>query len=487
MRFPLERIGSVTDWRSGETWAGERIRRHALGVAATLRARGAAPGRTVVIHHGGDARFFADLFGVWRAGACAVCLNPSTTVAELETIVDFVEPVAVLVKSAEKAPEGHGVPVLASHDAGGDGDDAIDAEDLGGGLDDDALILFTSGTTGTPKGVLHTFRSILARVTLNQAHIPASALKRTLCVLPTHFGHGLIGNCLTPLLAGHDVVIAPAANLEVTAGLGDIVDVYGITFMSSVPTMWKKVTKAAAPPKGDTLTRVHVGSAPLSADLWRAIADWSGTDDVVNMYGITETANWLGGASLADHPAEDGLIGRMWGGTAAVLTSKGEVRPDGEGEILVQSPSLMKAYYKRADKTAEVLREGWFHTGDIGRIDADGVMRLTGRQKYEINREGLKIHPEDIDLLLERHEAVREACAFAIPDETEGESVGVALSLVDGADADPRRLRRWCAERLSREKIPVKWFVLDEIPKTDRGKLNREVVAAHCLGAERRS
>ena len=482
MRFPLERIGPVTDWRSGETWAGERIRRHALGVAAMLRARGAAPGRTVVIHHGGDARFFADLFGVWRAGACAVCLSPSTTVAELGTIVDFVEPAAVLVKSAGKAPEGLGVPVLASGEAGGDGDDAIDAEDLGGGLDDDALILFTSGTTGTPKGVLHTFRSILARVTLNQAHIPASALTRTLCVLPTHFGHGLIGNCLTPLLAGHDVVIAPAANLEVTAGLGDIVDAYGITFMSSVPTMWKKVIKSAAP-KGDTLGRVHVGSAPLSAELWQAIADWTGTNDVVNMYGITETANWLGGASLADHPAEDGLIGRMWGGTAAVLTSTGEVRPDGEGEILVQSRSLMKAYYKRADETAEVLRGGWFHTGDIGRIDGAGVMRLTGREKNEINRGGMKIHPEDINLLLERHPAVREACAFPIPDEVEGQTVGVAVSLANGADTDARRLRRWCAERISREKVPVKWFVLDEIPKTDHGKLNQAAVAAHCLKA----
>ena len=464
MRIPLDRIGSITNWSTGETWTSECVRSEAFGVAAMLRARGAAPGRVVVIRHGGDARFFVDLFGVWLSGACAACLNPGTTAEELKNIVDFVEPVDVL-----------------AGDRGERGRSTHNDVDICGALDDDALILFTSGTTGEPKGVLHSFRSILARLALNQAHISEPVLRRSLCVLPTHFGHGLIGNCLTPLLAGYDLVLAPATNLEVSANLGTIIDDYKITFMSSVPTLWKKVVKSVAPPKGRSLVRVQVGSAPLSADLWRAITQWSGTDDVVNMYGITETANWLAGASCQEFEPEDGLIGRMWGGSAAVLTADQEIREHGEGELLVQSPSLMTAYYKRPDMTAQVLQGGWFHTGDIGQISPDGVMRLTGRQKYEINRGGLKVHPEDIDLLLERHDAVREACAFAIPDEIEGESVGVAVSFVDGSDIDSRLLRRWCRERISREKVPVKWYVLDEIPKTDRGKLNRAVVAEYCL------
>ena len=233
-------------------------------------------------------------------------------------------------------------------------------------LDDDALILFTSGTTGTPKGVLHSFRSLLARIALNQFHIPRAARARTLSVLPTHFGHGLIGNCLTVLLDRQPLLLAPATNLDVSGHLGAIIDEHDITFMSSVPTLWKRVLGTVPPPENGRLTRVHVGSAPLSAELWNGIAEWAGTRDVVNMYGITETANWIAGASLADHEAADGLVGDMWGGTAAVLDGAGEIHAQGEGELLVQSPSLMRGYFQLPEQTNAVLRNGWFHTAILG-------------------------------------------------------------------------------------------------------------------------
>ncbi len=144
----------------------------------------------------------------------------------------------------------------------------------------------------------------------------------------------------------------------------------------------------------------------------------------------------------------------------------------------------MKGYFQLPEKTEEVMRDGWFHTGDIGRIGDDGMAYLTGRERYVINRGGLKVHPEDVDMLLERHEIVDEACAFAIPHETEGETVGVALALKPGAHFDEAQIRRWCAERLSREKTPGQWFVVDEVPKTDRGKINRDTVATHCLAGK---
>ena len=478
MRMLLDNLGSITDWRSGDTWEAGQVHAQAAGMAATLAEHGIGPGNRVVMWHGGDGRFFADLFAIWQRGACAICLNPNTTVAELRTIVDFVEPAAMIDRTADRIPTDIGIASIAS--------ESIEPSSGrlsagGGGLDDDALILFTSGTTGTPKGVLHTFRSLLTRVALNQANIARDERARTLCVLPTHFGHGLIGNCLTALLDGQDLVLAPGTNLDVTAELGAIIDEHAITFMSSVPTLWKHVTANAKPPANNTLKRVHVGSAPLSADLWQAVGDWSGIDRVLNMYGITETANWLAGASLEAGTPVDGLIGSMWGGSIAVLDDEGNVSSQGEGELLVQSPSLMKGYFRLPEKTSEVLRDGWFYTGDIGHIDEAGIARLTGRERYQINRGGLKVHPEDIDLLLERHETVGEACAFAVPHETDGETIGVALALQPGAEFDERGIRRWCSERLSREKIPVRWFVVDTIPKTDRGKINRDVVAAHCL------
>jgi acyl-CoA synthetase (AMP-forming)/AMP-acid ligase II len=481
MHFLLDNLGAVTDWRTGETWSADQIRAQANGMAGELARRGVGRGSKVITWHGGDGRFFADMFAIWQVGACTVTLNPNTTATELETIAEFVDPAAIIDRTDTRIPEALANKAVVSDTIQPATTHSPAADSY---LDDDALILFTSGTTGTPKGVLHTFRSLLARVALNQAYIPRAQRMRTLCVLPTHFGHGLIGNCLTVLLDGQDLYLAPASNLDVPASLGAIIDQYQINFMSSVPTLWKRVIGNASPPSGDTLKRVHVGSAPLSADLWAEIGEWTRTDQVFNMYGITETANWLSGVSPADQKAADGLIGTMWGGTIAVRNAAGNIAARGEGELVVQSPSLMKGYFQLPEKTEEVMRDGWFHTGDIGRIGDDGMAYLTGRERYVINRGGLKVHPEDVDMLLERHEIVDEACAFAIPHETEGETVGVALALKPGAHFDEAQIRRWCAERLSREKTPVQWFVVDEVPKTDRGKINRDTVATHCLAGK---
>jgi acyl-CoA synthetase (AMP-forming)/AMP-acid ligase II len=199
------------------------------------------------------------------------------------------------------------------------------------------------------------------------------------------------------------------------------------------------------------------------------------------MYGITETANWIAGASATEFEPEDGLIGRMWGGEAAVRLEDCTMASEGEGEIVVRTPSMMKGYYKRPDLTAEVINDRWYRTGDTGTIDAGGVIRLSGRIKNEINRAGMKVAPEEVDLLLERHPAVLEACAFGVADEIAGEAVAVAVKLIDGENLpDSNDLRSWCVQRIRRDCVPERWYFLDEIPKTDRGKLNRDIVRQAC-------
>ena len=446
--------------------------------AAVLAGLGIGRGDRVIIAHGGTAYFFADLFAVWHLGASAICANPTLTAGEFANIADFSGARAVLDGEAGNgALAGLGAPVvcLARERAGGD------APAGGGEPGDEALILFTSGTTGEPKGVVHTFASLQARLDLNRRHIGGDVLARSLCVLPTYFGHGLIGNCLTPLAAGCDLFLATGMGMRGMAGLGAAIDDRRITFMSSVPSFWKIALKLSRPPARGTLARIQIGSAPLSADLWRAVIDWGGGAPVANLYGITEVANWAAGASSADFEPEDGLVGRMWGGEAAVLDGSGEHRSEGEGELLLKTPSVMAGYFRRPDLTAPVLRDGWFHTGDAGRIGPDGIIRLTGRLKTEINRAGMKIQPEEIDMLLERHEEVLEACAFGVPDAVSGEIVGAAVRLADGAQADAAALRSWCLERIRRESVPEKWYLVDDLPKTDRGKIDRKKVMEHCM------
>ena len=482
MRLLLDKLGSITEADTGNAWSGARLRTAVTTRALTLSAQGIGPGDRILIYHGGSAEFFADLLAVWQTGACAVCLNPGLTQTELENIVDFIEPRALLHAPAQDIPHMRAVSTMVLADAClGKAAHRVPEMEKRASLDDDALILFTSGTTGTPKGAVLSYRALTGRIALNQSHIPAGDMGVTLCPLPTHFGHGLIGNCLTPLLAGHSLVLMSGSDIRRVASLGDVIDMYGVSFMSSVPAMWKLATKVSRRPAKNTLRRIHVGSAPFSADLWRNVMDWAGVRNVVNMYGITEASNWIAGASAEEFAPEDGLIGRTWGGMVAVREADGSVCASGHGEILVQSPALMLGYYKLPELTASVLKDGWFHTGDIGTVDEVGVVRLTGRKKFEINRAGIKVHPEDIDMLLERHPAVREACAFGIADEVAGEIVGVAVCPAVDAQINTKELQEWCMERIAREKVPERWFLVREIPKTDRGKINRSLVADFCL------
>jgi len=132
--------------------------------------------------------------------------------------------------------------------------------------------------------------------------------------------------------------------------------------------------------------------------------------------------------------------------------------------------------------TAEVLKDGWFYTGDYGSVDKQGVIRLSGRLKTEINRAGTKILPEEVDLLLEKHPQVAEACTFGIPDPINGERVAVALRAAGAVTS--AELKTWCRKRIRNECVPEKWFMVDEIFKTDRGKVNRAKVRGICLAQE---
>jgi acyl-CoA synthetase (AMP-forming)/AMP-acid ligase II len=456
MHLPLTRFGTIYDRVLNQDWHATALAEAVVERARTLVASGIGAGNTVAITHGGTARFFIDLFAAWSAGAAAACLDPALTQSERDNVIAFCKPSAVLDENNAVTRTKHDhAPRQAS-------------------LDDPALILFTSGTTGAPKGVVLSFRAVLARLALNQYEIGRATLQRTLVTLPTHFGHGLIGNALTPLTAGGDIILAPRG-LSLAQGLGSLIDNYDVSFMSSVPSLWQMALRMSPRPKNGSLRRVHIGSAPLSATLWSRIAEWAGCE-VVNCYGITETANWIGGASSREHGAKDGLVGRPWGGTAAVRAEDGSVRTQGAGEILVQTPSLMSGYLDRPDLTQAVLREGWYATGDLGEVDADGNIRLTGRAKDEINRAGFKVQPAEIDMLLESHPAVAEACVFGAPDPVSGEIVAAAIRLSPGASDDANTLREWCLQRLRREATPERWYFVDEIPKTSRGKVSRTTV-----------
>jgi oxalate---CoA ligase len=458
MRWPIETFGGLHDLKRGIAWSSADLVAAVEEGVVSLKRAGVRTGDVVAIAATNSAEFFSHLFALWQLGATATCLDPGLAKTELKNVLAWLCPRAVL-RDGEVHYHNNGPP----RTSGG----VLNA------LDRPAVILFTSGTTNVPKGVVLSHRALLARTAMNRAAIGDLPLQRSLVTLVTHFGHGLIGSALTPLTAGCDVVLC-APEMAIAPRLGPTIDEHSITFLASVPSFWRVALKLSAPPKRQTLRRVHVGSAPLSSDLWIKIAEWCRCE-VVNCYGCTEAANWIAGAS-SNHRIEDNLVGKPWGGTAFVLGEDGTMRRQGSGEILIQTPSLMTEYFQRSDLTEAALHEGWYRTGDHGYIAADGTIRLQGRLGDEINRAGLKVHPGEIDWLLEKHSAVTDVCTFGLADAVSGEIIAAAVRLREGASETAFSLRAWCLKRIRREAVPERWFFVDQIARTSRGKLDRAAV-----------
>lgn len=491
--FVAPRPGPLAEPLTGRRWDPTEVELQVARRIAAYQARGLGRGDRVFLGFGNCLEFFADLLAVWRLGACAVPLDARLTRFEIETLARAAKPKAYVamehVDSAlMSALRGLGTEVFDSAEAG-----KASRPEAGDGarfsLEDDALILFTSGTTGNPKGVVHTHRTLRARWMALRQSLGLEKHRRSLCLLPTHFGHGLICNSLFPWLSGQELLILPPFAPDVVMHLGEIVDAHGVTFLSSVPSVWRLALKLARPPRSGTLERVFVGSAPLSEHLWRQVQQWTGTREVCNAYGITETGSWTAGTTVPDLEPEDGLIGVPWGAIVAITREGSIDRPPGVGEeaaageagfVWLNTPALMKGYLDREDLTAQCVNAGWFLTGDLGSLDARGYLSLRGRVRDEINKGGTKVYPADIEAVAERFAGVTDCCCFAVEDDHYGQNVGLALVLERRSPETLRELHAWLKTHLAAHQMPVRWHVLKTLPRTSRGKINRDQIAEAC-------
>jgi acyl-CoA synthetase (AMP-forming)/AMP-acid ligase II len=482
--------GNLTEVVSGRHWEPAEVRRQVAMRVASYSSLGLERGDRVLIIFGNRLEFFAELLAVWSLGGCAIPVDRRLTGFEVRKLADVAQPrIAVVdentdVQLIDNLAGAQVVNTLEHDVATVKGVRRSDPK-----LDDDALILFTSGSTGQPKGVVHTHRSLQARWATLRQSLGVAAYRRTLCLLPTHFGHGLICNCLFPWLSGCDLFIAPPFKPDLIVQLGPLLDEHRITFMSSVPSMWTLALRTAKPPRGEELRRLHVGSAPLSESMWRQIQEWSGIRDVFNAYGITETGSWVAGTTGGAVEPEDGLIGTPWGAAIKVLRARSVEAVmdddsccgvDEEGMIWLNTPALMKGYFKRQDLTDAVVHQGWFMTGDIGIIDARDHLLIRGRERDEINKGGMKVFPADVDAVVEQHEYVTDVCTFGIGDVLYGENVAIAVVLRESTNDSIRSVHEWIEVHLAEHKRPARWYILEDIPRTSRGKINRDTVRQTC-------
>lgn len=489
-------VGSLVEPVTGQSWDRRCIQREFQHRLAYFQDHGLAPADLVFIHYGNSAKFFVDLLAIWSLGACAVPLDPRLSHFETETLAQAAAPRFSLWQGEPDAAIGTrlsalGVKVLQTA-APADATGSVQLRPYSSSalsLDRPALILFTSGTTGQPKGVVHTHRSLRARWMSLRQCLGIEKFRRTLCLLPTHFGHGLICNCLFPWLSGQDLFIVPPFKPELVMQLGSLLDQHNITCMSSVPSTWRLALKTAKRPRLGRLQQVLCGSAPLTAFLWKSIQEWTGTGNVLNAYGITETGSWVAGTTVKDVALEDGLIGLPWGAVIKILKSSGTQVPPGlaaecaageSGYVWLNTPALMQGYFGRDDLTNQVVSQGWFSTGDIGLIDDRGLLYLRGREREEINKGGMKVYPNDIDAVAERYEYIVDVCTFGYEEALHGENVGIAVVLESTSDEQFRGLYHWLDEHLAQFQMPQRWYILDQIPRSSRGKINRSQIAKMC-------
>ncbi len=343
--------------------------------------------------------------------------------------------------------------------------------------DDIAFLMHTSGSTAESKLAPLTHRNICAGAGNNVAQFGLTGSDRCLCLTPMFFTQGILVSVFSSLIVGGSVVCTPGYD---PVGFFEWLDDFHPTWYSA-PTAIQRSILSRAPLYPEMIARsrlrvIRCSSAAASPNLLTELENLFRAP-VLDSYGLTETSSTIVGESLPPAKRKTGSVGRAIGCEIAAVDGSGQFVAAGQvGEIVVRGPSVVSAYEASAKVNQKSFIDGWLRTGDLGLIDPDGYLFLSGRIKELINRGGEKISPQEIDEALNAHPAVAEAVAFAIPDERLGEEIGAAVVLRSGWTGTPKlgaELQEFAASQLANARMPRRVVFVDELPKTSTGKLLR--------------
>ncbi|HEX8317218.1 acyl-CoA synthetase [Longimicrobium sp.] len=428
--------------------------------------------------------YVATQWGIWRAGGIAVPLAVSHPPAELEYVVQDADASIVVADGGfaevlRPIAERNGRRFVESADAL-----AADPVALPG-VDEArrAMIVYTSGTTGKPKGVVTTHANLRAQVTTLVQAWEWSADDRTLLVLPLHHVHGIVNVLSCALWSGAACEILPRFDADET---WRAIESGRLSLFMAVPTVYNRLITAydQAPPErqarmaeGCRRMRLMVsGSAALpvqTLERWRQISGHV----LLERYGMTEIGMALGNPLRGER--RPGFVGLPLPGVAVRLVDDegGEAPPDTPGEVEIGGPSVFLEYWRRPAATAEAFRDGWFRTGDVAVVE-DGYYRLLGRRSVDIIKTGgYKVSALEIEEVLRTHPAIAECAVVGVDDPDWGERICVAVEAADGSAVALDELQGWARDHLAPYKLPRDLRRVDALPRNAMGKVMKPEVA----------
>jgi long-chain acyl-CoA synthetase len=461
------------------------LERAARGVATSLRERGLSPGEKVAIMVPNVPEFTIAYFGILYAGCAVVPLNVLLSGPEVHYHLEDSEAKLLIAHPlfADPAKEGSAAAGVSVVWSAGEDEDSVagmaEADPIPAmhatSPTDTAVILYTSGTTGKPKGAELTHSNLLINCAVVVPKlVPIGPDDVALATLPLFhsFGQTCIQN--TTIALGGTFTLLPRFTPE---DAFRIMERDGVTLFAGVPTMYFALLNHEGDRDYDVskLRLCMAGGAPMPVEVMKSF-EARFPVQILEGYGLSETSP-VASFNMLDRSRKPGSIGYpVWGVEMTILDADDRPVADGEpGEICIRGHNIMKGYLKRPDATKEALRGGWFHSGDIGVRDADGSFSIVDRKKDMIIRGGFNVYPREVEEVLYGHAAIIEAAVIGIPDEKLGEEVkAVVVSTDPSLDADT--LRGWSKERLAAYKYPRVIEFSESLPKGPTGKiLKREL------------
>jgi malonyl-CoA/methylmalonyl-CoA synthetase len=446
------------------TWIrSDELEQQTREAALKLLGLGLARGDRLAISAATSAELVIAHAAALRAGLVVVPVNPAYPRAEVERIVQSARPAAAAVDDRERGAwigdaTGRPIPVVGIDLTTLPGAAAADREVDRARSEDPALLVYTSGTTGRPKGVPLTHGNLLASATAVNLAWRWEPGDRLLLALPLFHVHGLGVGVIGSLCAGAAVVLRKRFDPDDVAAqcAGD-----GVSVFFGVPTMYHRLAATGNAAALSPLRLFVSGSAPLPAALATEIAEQTGQVPL-ERYGMTETM------MLSSNPYE----GERRPGTVGFPLPGVRLRVSESGEVEVTGPNVISGYDHRPDADAEAFTDdGWFRTGDLGQFDDDGYLALVGRSKDLIITGGYNVHPREVEEVLGAHPDVREVAVIGRESETWGEEV-IAVVVAERAVSGDE-LRAYAARALAPYKVPKRIEFADELPRNAMGKVVR--------------